>query len=62
MGSFHYIQVDPTTGKIVSDSWLSGEVKGDHMIRVADDFSPWGLKYDFTSKTWVKDEDSTENQ
>lgn len=50
---FHYIQIDEN-GYVVSDSYLSGEVTADNMIRVDDDFDPTNKKYDFETKEWVE--------
>lgn len=51
---FHYIQIDEN-GYVISNSFLSGEVISDNMIRVADDFDPTGKKYE--NGEWVDYED-----
>ena len=41
---YHYIQIDEN-GYVVSDSWLSGEVIADNMIRVVDNFNSTNKRY-----------------
>jgi hypothetical protein len=48
--SYHYAQIDETTGNVVSDSWLSGEVNLPNMIRIPDNLSVIGKRYNFETK------------
>jgi len=47
-----YIQINPETGRIVSDSFLSEKVNYPHMISVDDDFEAGNKKY--LNGQWVE--------
>ena len=40
-----YAQIDLSSGTVVSESCLAVEVTADHMIPIADDFSPLGKRW-----------------
>lgn len=48
---FRYAQIDDT-GNVISDSYLSGEVKADNMIPISDDFDLTNKKY--VNGEWVE--------
>ena len=49
---FRYAQIDIETGIVVSDSYLSGEVNYDYMIRIPDNFDLKNKKYE--NGNWVE--------
>ena len=51
MEIYRYAQIDLETGKVISDSFLSGEVTADNMIRIDPDFDLVGKMYQ--NGAWV---------
>lgn len=47
-----YAQIDTKTGLIISDSFLSGEVEAENMIRIEEDFDLTNKKY--VNGKWIE--------
>lgn len=57
-----YAQIDSKTGLVISDSYLSGEVEAENMIRIDEDFDLTNKRYiDGNWVEYVPESNETEN-
>ena len=57
---YRYAQIDIETGRVISDSSLSGEVNAENMIRIDETFDLTGKIY--INGNWVKEEKGDVNE